>query len=104
MSHTYEFIPKNLKCSDPTKFISRQAFSQRWDHNSLPVLVFSLPVTKSSPTGEDVYCSLQSGPADPSRALAEHFRIKNTLPHIPIFSWRHSNGLRHSRAQHSPIA
>ncbi|KZT31024.1 hypothetical protein SISSUDRAFT_995597, partial [Sistotremastrum suecicum HHB10207 ss-3] len=58
------------------------------------VTVFALPKTKASATGEDVYWAKQQGPEDPHFALQNHFRINNPDLDSPIFSWKHSKGLR----------
>ncbi|KIJ42866.1 hypothetical protein M422DRAFT_170578 [Sphaerobolus stellatus SS14] len=94
MARTGEFVTPDLQSKDPARFISRGGLSQRRDRNNLPVLVFSLPSIKTSPSGEDVYCSHQHGPSGPYVALVAHFRLNNPPLHTPLFAWHHPHGLR----------
>ena len=67
------------------------------DRNSLTVLKFYLPWTKTSRAsgkGESVQCAQQNGPADPIAALDNHFRINSIAPNEHLFSWMHSSGKR----------
>jgi len=94
MSRTAEFVTPNLSCFSPAEFISRGGVQEEVDRNGLRVLVFKLPKTKISRTGEDVYCARQDGPSDPIGALMRHFTVNHPPLTAPLFAWRHPDGLR----------
>jgi len=90
-----EFTVPSLKDFHPSKHITRMNVSEGQDRNHLPVTIFHLPSTKSSPTmGEDAYWAAQTGPSDPKAALANHLRINIAEDSAPLFSWKHPKGLR----------
>lgn len=61
----------------------------------LPVTIFHLPSTKSSPTkGEDAYWAAQNDLSDPKAALENHLRVNPAEDSAPLFAWKHPKGLR----------
>ncbi|KAG2054949.1 hypothetical protein BDR06DRAFT_971297 [Suillus hirtellus] len=60
------------------------------DHSGLTTIVFCLPHTKTSQTGEDVFWAQQDGPTDPEAALANYFHINDPPPDSALFSYKFS--------------
>jgi hypothetical protein len=89
-----EFTLPALKAFIPDQHVKPSDVHQRRDRNDLEVTVFSLPRTKCSNTGEDVFWAAQDGVYDPQAALNNHFTINSPPADQPLFAWRHPNGLR----------
>ena len=89
-----EFTIPPLKAFGPSQHIKPSDICWDQDQHGHQVIVFHLPHTKSSPSGEDVYWSDQHGPSDPQAALCNHLTINNPPNDKALFSWRHPQGLR----------
>ena len=89
-----EFTLPALKSFDPSLHVKPGDVYYEQDRNGFRVTVFKLPRTKCPINGEDVFWAAQEGVYDPQAALANHFSINNPLKDVPLFSWRHSSGLR----------
>ena len=89
-----EFTIPSLKAFNTSHHVKRSDIRWDQDRHGNKVTVFKLPRTKTSISGEDVFWSMQEGPADPFSALANHFRVNDPPPDQPLFSWKHSNGIR----------
>ena len=90
-----EFTVPAMKDFDPAKHITRGGVAEGKDRNSLPVTIFHLPRTKSSPIkGEDAYWAAQVGPSDPKAALENHLHVNPAENSAHLFAWKHPKGLR----------
>lgn len=89
-----EFTLPTLKSFIPDQHVKPSDVHTKEDRNGLEVTVFSLPRTKVSISGEDVYWAAQQGSVDPQAAFANHLRVNNPPDNQPLFAWRHPNGLR----------
>ena len=89
-----EFTVPALNAFDPKLHITRAGIYQCQDHNGLEVTAFKLPKTKCSSDGEEVFWATQDGPTDPQSALDNHYQVNNPPMDFPLFSYRHSKGLR----------
>ena len=89
-----EFTLPTLKSFIPDQHVKPSDVRCDQDRHGLKVTAFRLPHTKASIDGEDVYWADQPGVSDPQAALAKHFTVNNPPQDQPLFSWRHSNGLR----------
>jgi hypothetical protein len=84
-----------LKDFDPARHITRGNVSEGQDRNLLPVTIFHLPSTKSSPIkGEDAYWAAQEDLSDPKAALTNHLRVNPAENSTHLFAWKHPKGLR----------
>ena len=66
------------------------------NHQNLPVIKFTIPTTKMSPTGEDVHCAPHTlpSPSDLKTALDNHLHINAGNAGSHLFAWRHPiNGM-----------
>ncbi|KAG2153402.1 hypothetical protein DEU56DRAFT_720955, partial [Suillus clintonianus] len=93
LARTGEFTVPSLTSFDPHVHVKISDIRRNEDRNGFKVVVFGLPRTKTSPTGEDVYWAAQSGVADPQAALQNHLTINNPPVSAALFSWRHRGGL-----------
>ena len=89
-----EFTLPSLKAFILDRHVKPSDVRRDQDRNNLPVTIFKLPHTKTSDNGEDVFWSAQEGISDPQAALANHFAVNNPPADLPLFSWKHPNGLR----------
>jgi hypothetical protein len=89
-----EFTLAALKSFVPDQRVKPSDVHQKQDRNGLQVTVFSLPRTKCSITGEEVFWAAQDGVFDPQAALTNHFTVNNPPADQPLFAWRHTNGIR----------
>ena len=89
-----EFTLPLLKAFSPSLHITPAHVRREQDRNGLQVTIFKLPHTKCSVDGEDVFWAAQEGAYDPQAALSNHFSINSPPSNQPLFSWRHTNGLR----------
>ncbi|KAG2053324.1 hypothetical protein BDR06DRAFT_1053232 [Suillus hirtellus] len=89
-----ELTIHSLQVFDPSLHVKMSDVHHVCNHQGLDTTVVTLPCTKTSLTGEDIYFAAQSGVLDPVHALAHHFSINSPSPSSPLFSWRHSSGLR----------
>ncbi|KAF8549731.1 hypothetical protein OG21DRAFT_1447561 [Imleria badia] len=87
-ARTGEFTVPNLKAFDPARHITRVGVSTQRDRNGLTMTCFRLPWTKKSPIGEEVNWAKQNDPHDPEEALANHFRVNDPPPDLPLFAYR----------------
>ena len=98
IAHLGEFTVLAISKFDPTKHVTRASLTFTQNHQNLPVIKFSLPTTKTSPTGEDVHCAPHAlpSPSDLKTALDNHLCINtssNASSHL--FAWKHPiNGMR----------
>ncbi|KAF8812716.1 hypothetical protein BYT27DRAFT_7086270 [Phlegmacium glaucopus] len=88
-----EFTISALKAFNPAHHIKPSNVQHDQDQHGFQVTVFTLPHTKTSLTGEDVYWSAQIGPSNPHAALANHFNVNTPPANKALFSWRHPLGL-----------
>ena len=79
-----EFTIQRLDLFNPTEHITQDGMHDDTNHNGLHTKVFSLPCTKSSPSGEEVHWSRQDGPMDPSDAPDKHLSINNPPANSPL--------------------
>ena len=79
---------------NPTKQINRAGLFFMQNHQNLLVIKFSIPMTKTLPTGEDVHCvpHILPSPLDPKTALDNHVRINVSNVESHLFAWRHPTG------------
>jgi hypothetical protein len=86
-----KFMVPAISKFDPSKYITRSCVALAENHEGLPVLKFSLPSTKASREGEEVYCAPhdQSSRLDPKGALDRHFHINPDHESAQLFSWKH---------------
>jgi hypothetical protein len=89
-----EFTLTALKSFNPNQHVKPSDVLQKQDRNGLQVTVFSLPRTKCSITGEEVFWAAQEGVFDPQAALKNHLTVNNPPADQPLFAWRHPNGIR----------
>ncbi|KIK45362.1 hypothetical protein CY34DRAFT_78090 [Suillus luteus UH-Slu-Lm8-n1] len=96
IARTGEFTVPSLASfrNDPSAHVKVRDIRYDQDRNGFKVVVFGLPRTKMSATGEDVYWAAQSGLVDPHAALQQHLAVNQPPPSAAIFSWRHAGGLR----------
>jgi hypothetical protein len=92
-----EFTVPAIAKFDRTKHISRADVKFTFNHENLPVIMFSLPCTKTSPEGENTHCAPHDpvSLSDPKTALDNHFRVNPAQPTDHLFAWKHpTSGLR----------
>jgi len=89
-----EMTVSSLTVFDPSKHIKVSDVSSTIDRHGASVTVFHLPRTKCSPTGEDVFWAVQTGPADPSAAYQNHISVNKPLDSEFLFSYCHKSGRR----------
>ncbi|KAG2341250.1 hypothetical protein BDR05DRAFT_949845 [Suillus weaverae] len=94
IAHTGEFTMSSLKGFDPETHVKVGDLWFETDCHGFRVVIFHLPHTKTSLTGEDVYWAAQSGLLDPKAALNNHFAINTPLPSEAPFSWCHQCDMR----------
>ena len=89
-------VPAILKFN-PMKHITRAGLSFTQNHQNLPVIKFAIPVTKTSPTGEDVHCAphILPSPSDPKTALDNHTQTNGGNVESHLFAWKHPTGGLH---------
>lgn len=89
-----EFTVPAISKFDPTKHISRSGLITTRSHDDLPVMSFSIPVTKTASDGEEVHCAPHepTSPTDPKAVIDAHFRINQDGPYAHLFSWKHPSG------------
>jgi hypothetical protein len=89
-----EFTLPSLKSFVPALHVKPSDVHRNQDRHGLQVTVFKLPRTKCSVEGEEVFWAEQQGISDPQAALFNHLSVNNPPPNLPLFSWKHPNGLR----------
>ncbi|KDQ61893.1 hypothetical protein JAAARDRAFT_55190 [Jaapia argillacea MUCL 33604] len=89
-----EFTLPSLKAFNPQVHVKRSDVRNGEDRHGLQVTVFTLPFTKCSVEGEEVYWARQTGSFDPEAALANHFVVNNPPLHSALFTWNHPHGPR----------
>ncbi|KDQ55554.1 hypothetical protein JAAARDRAFT_133345 [Jaapia argillacea MUCL 33604] len=89
-----EFTLPSLKAFNPHVHIKQSDIRNSEDHHGLQVTVFTLPFTKCSAEGEEVYWARQTGSFDPEAALDNHFAVNNPPLHSTLFTWNHLHGPR----------
>ena len=94
MSRLGEFTVPSLTAFSSASHVTRGHIHEKVNREGLLVTVFSLPRTKSSPRGKDVYWAKQDGPVDPLAAIQHHFGINNPSLADALFAWQHPSGLR----------
>jgi hypothetical protein len=94
VSRTGEFTLPSLNAFDPTMHVKPSDISHKKDRNNLEVTVLSLPKTKCSATGEEVYWSAQRGVSDPRTNLENHLHVNQPPNDGPLFAYKHSKGVR----------
>jgi hypothetical protein len=94
IARTGEFTVPSLHAFDPLTHIKVSDIRHEKDRNGFNVIVFHIPRTKSSPTGEDLYCAAQSSDADPRSVLNNHLHVNTPPINGALFSWRHASGVR----------
>ena len=94
MSHTVEFVTKNLRDFDASRHITVSRVQEGTDGNGLSVFIFMLLWTKVSAMGENAYWVKQDSPADPQEAFLNHLWVNNLPTEAVLFSWKHTDGLR----------
>lgn len=94
IARTGEFTLPSLKSFDANTHVKVSDVRYDTDRHGHQVTVFRLPRTKTTPGGEDVYWSSQSGLCDPTAALLNHFNVNTPAATDALFSWRHRAGIR----------
>ncbi|KIM65561.1 hypothetical protein SCLCIDRAFT_112887, partial [Scleroderma citrinum Foug A] len=86
-----EFMVLAISKFNPMKHITRAGLFFTQNHQNLPVIKFSIPMTKTLPTGEDVHCTphILPSPLDPKTALDNHVWINVGNVESHLFTWRH---------------
>ena len=92
-AHLGEFTLPSLKSFIPEQHVKPSDVHHNQDRHGLQVTVFRLPRTKSSIAGEEVFWAVQPGVSDPQAAFSNHLAVNNPPPDLPLFFWRHPNGL-----------
>ena len=83
-----EFTVKTIQDFTPAKHITCCNMTSLHDQNGLPVLQFTLPVTKCEPErGENVQCTPQTGCImDPEATLRNHLRVNQAPDSMHLFT------------------
>ena len=89
-----EFTVPAISKFNPTKHISRSGLITTRNHDGLPVMRFSIPVTKTASDGEEVHCAPHepTSHTDPKAVIDAHFHINQDGPYAHLFSWKHPSG------------
>ncbi|KIJ29094.1 hypothetical protein M422DRAFT_188923, partial [Sphaerobolus stellatus SS14] len=97
MSRSVELLVDGVNNFSLERNITQAGVKVETNGEGIPVMVFSLPWTKVSQTGEKVFWARQNGPADPYAALLTHMHVNN-LQSTKLFSpgdaTMHGHGLR----------
>ncbi|KAJ7772280.1 hypothetical protein B0H16DRAFT_1235027, partial [Mycena metata] len=89
-----ELTVKTLGSFNPAMHVKPSDVREETDQNGLLMTVLRVPVTKSSPTGEDLLYAAQHGDADPRGLFANHLRVNAPPPNAHLFAYRHGSGHR----------
>ena len=94
IAHLGEFTVPAISKFNPTKHISHSGLITTRNHDSLPIMRFSIPVTKTASDSEEVHCTLHdpTSPTDPKAVIDAHFHINQDSPYMHLFSWKHPSG------------
>ena len=89
-----EFIIKTIQDFTLTKHVTCCNMLSLRDQNGLPVLQFTLPVTKCEPENrKNVQCAPQTGCiTDPEVALRNHLCVNQAPDSAHLFTWKHPKG------------
>lgn len=79
-ARTGELTTKTLHSFDPNSHIKPSDALVQRDRQGNTVRNFHLPVTKTTPQGEDISWAQQHGPSDPQVAFEHHLRINDPPP------------------------
>ncbi|KIJ90262.1 hypothetical protein K443DRAFT_116846, partial [Laccaria amethystina LaAM-08-1] len=82
-----EFTVPNLGAFNGAVHVKPSDVRIELDRNGLRSTVFHIPKTKTSPNGEDVSWSRQSGDTDPEAALAHHLALNKPPEDAHLFSY-----------------
>ncbi|KIJ46911.1 hypothetical protein M422DRAFT_93614, partial [Sphaerobolus stellatus SS14] len=88
MSHSVELLVYGVNNFSLEWNITHAGIKVETNGEGIPVMVFSLPWTKVSQTGEKVFWARQNGPADTYAALLTHIHVNNPPVDKAFFSWR----------------
>jgi len=86
-----EFIIHHHNSFNPAENITPAGVRVETDWNNLKTMVFSLPCTKSSLSGEEVQWAMQNGPMNPQAVLNAHMAVNNPPINGPLFTYRDGN-------------
>ncbi|THH17762.1 hypothetical protein EUX98_g9066 [Antrodiella citrinella] len=81
-----ELTTPTLTSFSPQKHVRIQNVSLQTDRNGLQVTAIFIPVTKSAPTGEEIFFARQLDLSDPETALRHHFTINNPSDSEHLFA------------------
>ena len=87
-----EFTTRKLNTFNPTEHISHGGVCDDTDHNGLHTKVFTIPQTKSSPTGKEVHWAKQDSPTDPLEAFNRHTKTNDPPASGPLFAYKGPKG------------
>lgn len=82
-----EFTLPNLSAFNREAHVKPSDVRVEFDRNGLKSTVFRIPRTKSSPQGEDVSWSRQTGDTDPEAALTHHMAVNKPPADGHLFSY-----------------
>jgi len=83
-----EFLVPTLTAFDPARHVKPSDVKLDVDRTGATVTTFTLPVTKTSPTGERVQWARQHGAVDPEAAMKIHLRINKPPSDGPLFAYK----------------
>lgn len=83
-----EFTVPTLSSFDPSRHVSPSQAHEDQDRHFNNVKKFSLPFTKTSQSGEDVFWGTQSDLSDPRAAFENHLLVNSPPPEGPLFAYR----------------
>jgi hypothetical protein len=89
-----EFTVPSLDGFDPAIHIKRSDVREKQDRHGHLVTQFTLPRTKCSKDGEDVYCAAQPSTVNPIAELNNQFAINDPPADAHLFAYRHGNSHR----------
>ena len=92
VSWTTEFTQKTLNSFNPASHIKPSDITLKTNHNSLNIMVFTLPKTKCSNEPKDTYWSNQESISDPEKNFQNSLTINTPPPDGPLFAFKHAKG------------
>ena len=87
-----KFTLQRLDTFNSSEHILRGSVCNDTDCNGLHTKVFTLPCTKSSPSGEEVHWARQDSPTDLLEAFNRHIQINDPPGDGPLFAYKTAKG------------
>jgi hypothetical protein len=85
---------KTLQSFDPTVHVKPSDVHYETDPQGLRMTVLTVPHTKSSASGKDIYYATHNGPTDPETAFQNHLRVNEPPTNLRLFAYKHKNSHR----------